>query len=1141
MTTLRRCSLTALFAIFASLGLALSAAGQTLTTGGITGQVLDPSGAAIPGATITATSAKTGAVRTAVTSGTGNYAISQLPPGGYTLKATAKGFKAQVGAVTVAVSATARANFKLPVGSETQTVEVSASSPIISTSNPNTTTTVTARQVSLLPNPGGDLTYEAQVAPGAVMNTTGGYGNAEFNGLPATSVNYTIDGMDANDPFLNLNNSGATNELLGLNAVQQVSINTLSYAVDQGRQDGAQINYVTKSGGNQIHGNLYEIWNDAYMNANDFFNNANPGGAVARPNGHVNNFGGSIGGPLVHNKLFYFLDVEASRIALPTVQDVTAPSPAFEAMTLNTLASGASAVDPDSGSTITANPASIPFYNRIFSLYPKGGVPTPLYGCPIGSASSVATGNGDGCANFLSYGVTNSTDQTYVLYRMDADLDPSDSIWFKYDQNLGTQATYTDPVNSVFNADSYQPERDGEAEWQHIFNANTVNVLNTGFTWYSAIFQQTSPQAALAAFPYTMTNALGNGPWFTDLGGDQFIWPQGRNVTQWQVIDNLSWMNGNHDFTFGEDLKRVDVSDHDFGFFNTPYAGVDNVTEFQYGAVGYTIQAFPVTQVEPIALTDLDMYAGDVWQMTPSFTFDYGIRASWNEDPVNQHSLFAYPATSFFQMNHSVTQPLNQAIQTGLSKMLPSTPLLVWQPRIGFSWEVAPKTILRGGFGFFSDIFPAVLADSMGENLPYYNEFNEGTLVGGAYQLAPGLGASQSFTGAGAAANQAVVNGFAAGAPSCAENNPPANCIPAVSLSTLPSSEMKYPYAMEYSLGLERQFGTTWGVTAQWVGTQSRQSPFTEQPNGYQTICKGCLSPWYYGISNAFPNGAGPDPRFGGVTQYETGANSDYNGLQLTVKKTMGAGLTLDGNYTWSHCLDTISNGSGFATFGGTNNTQTAIPGELYRYYGDCDYDLRHNFSGSYVWMLPIHNHHGILGDLVDGWNVSGTLFIHSGLPVTVESASNPALVNGGGLNFADQVGGVSPYAKDQVLTSTPPDTYQWMNPAAFADACPSGADTPATCQLGDIGRNTFRGPGFFWSDFFLTKQFHLTEKYHLRIDGQFYNVFNHPNLGQPGGNGFEGRGYITHMANPPTGLLGSGLGGDTAVRMIALQAKITF
>ncbi|MGH7225775.1 MAG: hypothetical protein ACRELF_21355, partial [Gemmataceae bacterium] len=441
------------------------------------------------------------------------------------------------------------------------------------------------------------------------------------------------------------------------------------------------------------------------------------------------------------NKLFYFLDVEASRIALPTVQDVTAPSPAFEQMTLNALASGGTATDPDSGSKITANPASIPFYNRIFALYPKGGTATPLYGCPIGSAASLAAfaagtaAGGDGCANFQSYGVTNSTDQTYVLYRMDADLNSDNSIWFKYDQNLGTQATYTDPLNSVFNADSYQPERDGEAEWQHIFGPNVINVLNTGFTWYSAIFQQTNPSAALATFPYTMTNALGNGPWFTDLGGDQFIWPQGRNVTQWQVIDNLSWMHGNHDFTFGEDLKRVDVSDHDFGFFNTPYAGVDNVTEFEYGAVGYSSQAFPATQVEPIALTDLDMYAGDVWQMTPSFTFDYGIRASWNEDPVNQHGLFSYPDTSFSQMSHNPDQPMDQAVVDGKSLMLPSTPLLVWQPRIGFAWQLAPKTVLRGGFGFFSDIFPASLADSMGENLPYYNSFNEGTLFGLPYQL----------------------------------------------------------------------------------------------------------------------------------------------------------------------------------------------------------------------------------------------------------------------------------------------------------------------------------------------------------------------------------------------------------------------
>ncbi|MGH9533596.1 MAG: carboxypeptidase regulatory-like domain-containing protein [Terriglobales bacterium] len=1140
MAQLRRSFLTVLVTCLAALALTLAVAAQTLTTGGVNGQVLDPSGAAIPGATIRATNMATGAVRTAISDHTGAFTLSQLVPANYTLVASAKGFEKQMVIVAVGVSTVARAIFKLPVGSESQTVEVDANTPIISTSNPNTTTTVSATQISLQPNPGGDLTYEAQVAPGAVMNTTGGYGNAEFNGLPATSVNYTIDGMDANDPFLNLNNSGATNMLLGLNAVQQASINTLSYSVDQGRQDGAQVNYVTKSGTNGTHGDLYEIWNDSYMNANDFFNNASPGGAVARPNGHVSNFGGDIGGPLIHNKLFYFLDVEAERIALPTVQDVTSPSPAFQQTVLNTLAAGGTTTDPDDGTAITANPASVPFYQHMFSLYPSGGTPTPIYGCPIGSAASVATGNGNGCGNFLSYGQTNSTDQTYVLYRMDYDMSATDAVWFKYDQNLGTQATYTDPVNSVFDADSYQPERDGEAEWQHIFGPNVINVLNTGFTWYSAIFQQSDPSAALAAFPYELGNAIAGRQWFTEVGGAQSAWPQGRNVTQWQVIDNLSWMDGNHDFTFGENLKRVDVSDHDFGFNTAPYVGLDNITEYDYGAIGYSQQAFPVTEDEPIALTDLDMYAGDTWRVTPSFTFDYGIRATWNEDPVNQQALFSYPSTSFMQMSHSVTQPLDEALQDGQSEMLPSTPFLVWQPRVGFSWQLAPKTVLRGGFGLFSDIFPASLADAMGENLPYYSEFLLGTLEGGAYQLAPGLGNGQSFYDTGVADNRAVVNGFSSGALSCAAYSgaAPANCIPVAGLTALPTTEMKYPYAMEYSFGIERQFGNTWGVTAQWVGTQSRQSPYYEEANGYQTACTGCLAPW--------PS-APPDARFSGVTQYETGANSDYNGLQVTVKKTMGAGFTLDGNYTWSHCLDTISNGSGFATFGGTNNTQDVIPGELSDYYGDCDYDVRNNFSGSYVWMLPVHNHQGVLGDLIDGWNVSGTLFIHSGLPVTVESPGNPNLVDAGGLQFANQVAGVSPYAESQNLASTPPDTYQWVNPAAFSNGCPTNSATgvplnatTAGCSFGDVGRNTLRGPGFFWSDFFLTKQFHLTEKYKLRIDGQFYNVFNHPNLNQPASGGFN-EGYITSMANPPTGLLGSGLGGDTAVRMIALQGKITF
>ena len=205
--------------------------------------------------------------------------------------------------------------FTLKVARSKETVEVSSEAPLINPANANTSTTLNAPALENLPNPGGDLTYPLQFAAGALINTAGsgndfvggtnGYGNVEFNGLPALSNGYIVDGLETNDPLTNLNSGLSTNLVLGLNSISEVTVNTLSYSVDQGRYGASQVNYVTKSGTNQFHGNLYELWNGSLLNAADYFTNATPGNH--KPRSTVNHFGGSLGGPILHDKLFFFL------------------------------------------------------------------------------------------------------------------------------------------------------------------------------------------------------------------------------------------------------------------------------------------------------------------------------------------------------------------------------------------------------------------------------------------------------------------------------------------------------------------------------------------------------------------------------------------------------------------------------------------------------------------------------------------------------------------------------------------------------------------------------------------------------------------------------------------------------------------
>ena len=343
-----------------------------------------------------------------------------MNPGTYRVTVRIAGFAdADSQPTPVDVGRTVTLNFTLQVNSTSQTVEVTAQQGLLTLDNPNTTTTIEAKTIDNLPNPGQDLTYVTQFAPGALMNTAGssndakapgGYGNVEFNGLPATSNGYILDGYDTNDPWLGLNIGLSTNLVIGLDAVDQSTVNTNSFSVDQGRYAAAQVNYFTKSGTNQFHGDLYELWNGSLFNAEDYFLHANdtPGNIAKKPRSMVNEFGVSVGGPIRRDKLFFFTHYEGVRIALPIVTSITLPTPAYQQYVLAQLATGGN--DPVTGTNLPAQPAEIPFYKTMFSLLPPpGGSPVAITACPLDASGSLLpappAGNlldGSGCASSSS-------------------------------------------------------------------------------------------------------------------------------------------------------------------------------------------------------------------------------------------------------------------------------------------------------------------------------------------------------------------------------------------------------------------------------------------------------------------------------------------------------------------------------------------------------------------------------------------------------------------------------------------------------------------------------------------------------------------------------------------------------------------
>ncbi len=1149
---------------------------QGETTSAIVGEVRDVSGATVPNAIVTVTNKETSLRRNASTDDAGRFNFPQLKPGTYIVRVEAVGFEPQENdSVISALGQKQNVDFTLQVAQSKQTVEIRSDTPILNPENANTSTTLSAHTLENLPNPGGDLTYPLQFAAGALINTAGsgndfvggtnGYGNVEFNGLPALSNGYIVDGLETNDPLTNLNSGLSTNLVLGLNSISEVTVNTLSYAVDQGRYGASQVNYVTKSGSNEFHGNLYELWNGSRFNAANYFTNATPGNH--KPRSTVNHFGGSVGGPIIHNKLFFFFDSEWVRIALPIVTATTVPTSAFQSYVLQQLPLGGT--DSVTGSIYQPSPQSVPFYQKMFSLYRNtNGTPLAVLGCPFdsGGGAPAIPNDGNGCANRQSVSHSSDDHEQVQTVRIDYNINDKNTTWYRFQTDNGLQAAYTDPINPLFNALSPQPLYSFAAGYTHVFSQNLVNYFNPAFSWYGSLFGPSDFDKTLAAFPIVLQGLGANAP-FTTIGGLDNTWVQGRRASRFFINDNLAWSHGAHELRFGTNTRIFRLNDFDFGQGSVPTVTYTTLPQFIYGVASTATKTFPTSPNEPFNFLNLDLYAQDTWKVTKTLTWTFGLRDTLNSNPLNPHQHIARLRGSFDSISHDVNQPLNAAIQTGLGNIFSSTPLAILQPRTAIAWQFDPKSVLRAGFGIFSDILPGSVVDGVGVNPPYVKTFQGGLLgtVGGT-EIAPGV--PNSAVDATVAANNTFTQGFPAGQLSCPPGQAASGtCLPPAAITAVPSGKLHAPYFMEWSLGVERQFGTTGSVHLQYVGTRAVNQPYLTQVNGFQTVCDGCFAPFPYvnPVDPTDPRFQPADSRFGAVTQLATGANSHYNGLQLTAQKRLSHGLTGQVNYTFSRCMDTVSNG-GFLQFS-AGGILSPLPGDLARDYGPCDYDIRHNLNAQYSYQFPSKVQNHLLGHALNGWQVSGTFFWHSGIPFSVLSTPYSAscqqepkktcgIVNGSGPQFASVVPGVPLYDHNPISGVTQPGTLQWLNPDAFVSTvnpmtgtCLS-ADSPANCQFGTLGRNALRGPNFAWSDFYLTKWFAVTERVKLRFDVQFFNVFNHPNFGLPNMvlAGIPGKpttqtgfGALTYTTSPPTGLLGVGLGGDSTPRMIAFQLRLEF
>ena len=1104
--------------------------GQTATTGDIAGVVTDPTAAVVTGVPITLKNVDTGSSTSTMTNAQGSYNFSLLQPGNYSVSANVSGFQKILKTVTVTLGTSTTVNLQLSLSSQAESVDVSDEVAGVQTEDANLQTNFNAQQIALLPNPGNDLSAVALTAPGVVMNTTGGSvfggGNYEFLGLPSNSNVFTYDGANDNDPYFNINNSGATNLTLGLNDVQETSVVTNGYSGQFGGLAGANINYVSKSGTNSYHGNAEYWWNGRALNSNNYFRNqanAIAGSDVApRPFVNANQYATSFGGPIKKDKSFFFVDYEGIRLVIPSLFSVNLPTQQFQNAVIANLGN--------------VSPASVPFYNQLFGIW--NGTPGAAQaqntlaggGCSnVTSLAGVAFGAANPCASQLQGGTSQATDDYLIVGRYDQNIGNNDKLFVRVQHESGQQATYTDPLNLAFDAHSAQPEWQSQLSETHTFGADKVNNFVASLQWYSALFTMTNPTAEFQTLPETVF--LDDGSLFP-LNNEGTAFPQGRVITQYGIVDDFSWTRGRHGLHFGVNFRRDDVSDHNFTGV-IPFVQEVSLNDFAFGGVapvppggtpGGSIlsQNFPLNTNVPIALYQLGWYAADEFKVTSNLKLTLSMRFDHLSNPVCQTNCFQSLSGSFDNLNR--TAPVNQALTTGLHTAFPSVTSIVYQPKVGFAWTPfgARNTVVRGGFGVFSDAIPTGGIDDILTNAPNDPSFN---LFNGALSpAAPG-----SLNGQATAANAAFRANFANG-----------GAVPAFNFFN--PGTVQIPRYDEWDLEIQHTLGWHTTLSAKYVGNHGEHEEITNPAlNAFSAT----------GVPFGPLPTTQPDPRFGVVAQTQNVGNSNYNGVTLTAAHTVNGGFQFQASYTYSHALDEISNSS-LNPFGVNTNSNVDVVTPLNPFnirqlnYGNADYDVRQSFVMNYVWTDAIR-HLTSRGPnaLLKGWTFSGTLFKHTGFAYSIFSSNETAALQQG------LFGSASPATATAVLADVvgSPNTNCGASAAALVNGLPNPCYSAAnfadpTNDFATQRRNQFRGPGYFDTDFDLEKAFTIPkwESAKFSVGARFFNLFNHPNFAFPSTDVDSNQfGQITQTVSQPTTIYGAGLGADASPRVIELQGKFVF
>jgi Carboxypeptidase regulatory-like domain len=1114
------------FCFFLLMSVGFHSLAQSITSGTVTGTIIDPAGAAIGHATVTLTNINTNNAQKTTTNPDGTYRFAFVTPGAYRLNVAAAGFQTteQAGIAVNAGQPTA-VNLQLALATASTTVTVIEAPPVLQSENADVSTSYNNESIANLPNPGGDITYIAQTSPGVVMNTQAGYGNFVADGMPATSNLFTVNGTNYNDPFFGINNSGASNLLLGSNDVEEANVINNAYSGQYGQYAGSQIAYITKSGKNSFHGDAIYMWNGRELNSNQFF--ANQVG-LPTPFNNFNQWQTDVNGPIWKNHTFFDVDYEGLRNLIPTAANLNlVPSPQFQAATLANL-------------TAVGHADEIPFYKQAFAIYnnaPGVGAATPA---PEGGCQGF-TGLPAGVPCALQFRTTPPSTYREYLWssRVDHIFSQSDRGYIRVLRDNGFQPTFTSPFGPTFNGQSTQPQMNGNISETHTFGPNTVNEFKASVLYYSAIFVPSDPTGALAALP-TALNFSGTP--FSSIGAfgapaPNFYLPEGRRVFQQQILDDLSHIAGNHTLRAGFSWLHWIITDLDFSSIGGPIHGAitTSIADFFNGGGAATslLQAFPSSNEAGLRFNTYGGYVADDWKVSDRLTVSLNLRLENYANPTCDSDCFSRLATTFngAPNPNAGSTPYNQLIVSGQKNAYQNTKAVVWEPRIGIAWTPFKngKTVIRTGAGIFADELPGGLAEDAAFNSPGFNAF---TIGNGS--IAPG--ASGSLFTTAAAANQGLLSQFKSGG----SFNSISGSIPSFSAPNFFNfpSTFHQPTYDKWNFEVQQALGFRTVLRVNYSGMHGSYIPIGDY--GLNAYCPPSACPnGFVGLPSAPANAA-----LATVTQYLSAGTSSYNGLTVSLQRRISQGFTFNVNYTWSHALDDVSNGGVANLPFGIMDTDPSVtipqnPFNIRGNYASSDYDVRHYVSATMMVTDVVRQARMRWGPnrVFGGWTLSSNWFFRTGLPFTVvDTADGGALV---GYNLGSPTPGYGTVFATP-LTNVPKSCTNAVNAPCLdtSQFAPAGALT----GFGTIGRNSIYGPHFFDVDVALMKDVKIGEHVTFSFGAQAYNIFNHPSFDQPVNDISNPQfGRSIAAVGPPTSLLGSFVGAGSSPRFLEIKGIVRF